>query len=62
MSQVVAENFAFSDTGLRCCSSCPPGQADCNGTCAYLCTTGAHCGLCGNACGAGLTCRNGRCQ
>jgi hypothetical protein len=62
MSLVVAENFAFSDTGFRCCSSCPPGQADCNGTCADLGTTAAHCGLCGNACGAGLTCRNGRCQ
>ena len=42
MSLVVAENFAFSDTGFRCCSSCPPGQADCNGTCADLGTSTAH--------------------
>jgi hypothetical protein len=62
MSLVVAENFAFADTGFRCCSSCAPGQADCNGTCADLGTSAAHCGLCGNACSAGLSCRNGRCQ
>ena len=59
---VVAENFAFADTGFRCCSSCAPGLADCGGTCVDLGTDAAHCGRCGNACGAGQTCRNGRCQ
>ncbi len=59
---VVAEDFAFPDTGFRCCSSCAPGLADCGGTCVDQGTSAAHCGRCGAACVAGQTCRNGRCQ
>jgi hypothetical protein len=59
MSTVVAEDFAFEDTGFRCCSSCPPGLADCNGTCVDQATDPANCGGCGTAC---QSCVNGRCQ
>jgi hypothetical protein len=62
MSTVVAEDFAFPDTGFRCCSSCPPGLADCAGGCVDQGTDPAHCGRCGAACAPGQTCSNGRCQ
>jgi hypothetical protein len=61
MSTIVAEDFAFDDTGFRCCSSCPPGLADCGGACVDQATDPANCGRCGNACGSGV-CSNGRCQ
>jgi hypothetical protein len=54
--------FAYPDTGFRCCSSCPPGQADCAGVCKNLANDGASCGGCGVACGAGTTCQNGVCK
>ncbi len=54
--------FAFADTGFRCCSSCPPGRADCAGTCANLAADAANCGACGVACAAGTTCQNGVCR
>lgn len=57
---VVADTFAFPDTGFRCCSSCPPGQADCGGVCVNLGADAAHCGKCGAACGSGR-CVNGAC-
>ena len=47
MSTVVAEDFAFPDTGFRCCSSCAPGLADCGGACVDLGTDAGHCGRCG---------------
>jgi hypothetical protein len=53
--------FAFADTGFRCCSSCPPGRADCSGACKDLGTDSANCGACGLACAAG-TCQNGTCK
>jgi hypothetical protein len=62
MTLVVAENFAFADTGFRCCSSCAPGLADCGGSCVDLGTSAGHCGRCGAACAGGQSCRNGRCQ
>jgi hypothetical protein len=54
--------FAFSDTGFRCCSSCPPGQAECAGTCANLASDLANCGGCQVACAAGASCQNGVCR
>jgi hypothetical protein len=62
MSTVVAEDFAFPDTGFRCCSSCGPGLADCGGVCVDLGRDLGHCGRCGAGCGAGQICNNGRCQ
>ncbi len=54
--------FSFPDTGFRCCSSCPPGQADCAGVCKNLGTDSASCGGCGVACAAGTACQNGVCK
>lgn len=54
--------FSFPDTGFRCCSSCPSGQADCGGACQNLGTDGSNCGGCGVVCGAGKTCQNGVCK
>jgi hypothetical protein len=62
MATVVAENFAFPDTGFRCCSSCRPGLADCSGACVDLGQDARNCGACANVCAAGQTCNNGRCQ
>jgi hypothetical protein len=62
MATVVAENFAFPDTGFRCCSSCRPGLADCSGSCVDLGQNAANCGSCAHACAVGQTCNNGRCQ
>ncbi len=62
MGTQVHPNFAFSDTGFRCCSSCPPGQAECSGVCKDLSTDNASCGACGTACAAGATCQNGVCK
>jgi hypothetical protein len=60
-SLVVAETFSFNDTGFRCCSSCPAGQADC-GTCVSLATDGNNCGACGVVCPGGQSCQNGICR
>ena len=54
--------FSYPDTGFRCCSSCPPGQADCSGTCVNPASDSANCGACGVACGSGKTCTNGVCE
>jgi hypothetical protein len=62
MATTLAQDFSFPDTGFRCCSSCAPGMADCNGTCANLGTDNANCGACGTACTAPATCRNGACK
>lgn len=59
---IVGEDFAFVDTGFRCCSSCPAGLADCNGTCVSLGASNTNCGACGTACASGETCTNGRCR
>jgi hypothetical protein len=61
MSLAVAENFTFNDTGFRCCSSCPPGLADC-GQCVSLATDRSNCGACGKVCDGALTCQNGICR
>lgn len=58
----VHPTFAHPDTGFRCCSSCIPGQADCNGVCKVLGTDNANCGACGTVCATGTTCHNGRCK
>ncbi|HEY0710318.1 MAG TPA: MopE-related protein [Polyangia bacterium] len=62
MSTVVAENFAFPDTGFRCCSSCRPGLADCPAGCVDLGSDAGNCGACGQTCAGGQTCSNGRCR
>jgi hypothetical protein len=58
----VHPTFAFADTGFRCCSSCPPGQADCAGACKNLGSDNGNCGACGTACATGTTCQNGTCK
>jgi hypothetical protein len=55
-------SFSQPDTGFRCCSSCPPGQADCSGSCRNLATDTANCGSCALACKAGTSCQNGTCK
>jgi len=40
---------------------CPPAFGRCNGACVDPDTDPAHCGACGNACGAGETCASGAC-
>ena len=62
MGTQVHPTFAFADTGFRCCSSCPPGRADCGGACVNLATDPAHCGACQVACPAGSACSNGSCR
>ncbi|MCG5051993.1 MAG: SUMF1/EgtB/PvdO family nonheme iron enzyme [Myxococcales bacterium] len=62
MATVVGEDFAFVDTGFRCCSGCPQGLADCEGACVSLGSDGAHCGACGTSCEPGQRCDNGRCR
>ncbi|MBN2573955.1 MAG: SUMF1/EgtB/PvdO family nonheme iron enzyme [Deltaproteobacteria bacterium] len=62
MSTELHPTFAFADTGFRCCSSCPPGQADCAGICANLASDSANCGGCQVACGGGTSCQNGVCR
>jgi hypothetical protein len=58
-----AQTYAFIDTGFRCCTSCPAGQADCGGAgCKNLANDSANCGACNNACPGGQTCRNGKCS
>ncbi len=59
---VVGEDFAFVDTGFRCCSSCAAGLADCDGTCVNLANSASHCGACSAACAAGQACINGNCR
>jgi len=56
----VAETYAHPSTGFRCCSDCPPGQADCSGVCVDLASSSAHCGACGSVCSG--SCINGSCQ
>jgi formylglycine-generating enzyme required for sulfatase activity len=62
MAAALAENFSYPDTGFRCCSSCGPGLADCNGSCANLASDSANCGSCGTACTAPAACKNGACK
>lgn len=62
MSLAVADNFSFTDTGFRCCSSCAPGLADCNGRCVMLGSDAQNCGACANVCDGGQTCQNGLCR
>jgi hypothetical protein len=62
MATQLAQDFAFPDTGFRCCSSCAAGLADCNGTCANLGTDSANCGVCGTVCAGTTTCQNGTCK
>ena len=62
MATTLAQNFSYPDTGFRCCSSCGPGLADCNGSCANLGSDSANCGACGVACAAPATCKNGVCE
>jgi hypothetical protein len=58
----VAQDFAFPDTGFRCCSSCAPGQAECAGACKNLASDNANCGSCGTVCTTPATCKNGVCK
>jgi formylglycine-generating enzyme required for sulfatase activity len=62
MAAAVAQNFSYPDTGFRCCSSCAPGLADCNGACVNLASTSSDCGACGTKCTAPATCQNGACK
>jgi hypothetical protein len=62
MAAALAQDFSYPDTGFRCCSSCGPGLADCNGSCANLASDSANCGACGTACTAPATCKNGACK
>ncbi len=62
MATTLAQDFSFPDTGFRCCSSCAPGLADCNGTCANLASDAANCGTCGTSCAAPAVCQNGACK
>ncbi len=61
LAAVVAEDFAFTDTGFRCCSSCPAPLADC-GSCVDLGSNNTHCGACGHPCAGGTSCDNGVCR
>jgi formylglycine-generating enzyme required for sulfatase activity len=61
MGSELHPTFSFADTGFRCCSSCPPGTADCSGICVNLASDPANCGGCKIACGTGTTCHNGAC-
>ncbi len=40
---------------------CPAGQTLCGASCVTLSSDARHCGACGNACPAGVACREGRC-
>jgi hypothetical protein len=62
MATTLAQDFAYPDTGFRCCSSCGPGQAECSGVCANLGSDSANCGACGAACTAPANCKNGTCK
>jgi len=51
----------------RCATACPAGRGDCDGNLANGCETDlsantAHCGVCGNACVAGVACTAGACS
>tara|TARA_B100000609_G_scaffold199648_1_gene205461 strand:- start:18867 stop:21755 length:2889 start_codon:yes stop_codon:yes gene_type:complete len=42
---------------------CPSsGHMSCGGVCTEVQNNTKHCGVCGNACGVGLTCSGGKCQ
>ena len=62
MAAALAQNFSYADTGFRCCSSCGPGLADCNGSCSNLGNDSANCGACGTTCTAPAVCKNGVCK
>lgn len=47
--------------GCRAVSPCPAPEESCSGTCVSLGSDATHCGSCGNACAAGLTCVRGAC-
>jgi len=52
---------ALSLTGCKKDLVCPQGELDCGGTCVALDSDPAHCGACGNACGALQVCDGGAC-
>jgi hypothetical protein len=56
---------AVACMGSVCARTCNRGVDDCDGVAANGCeadlTSSAHCGRCGNACAAGLTCSAGAC-
>ena len=62
MAATLAQDFSYPDTGFRCCSSCAPGLADCNGVCANLGSDSANCGTCGSPCNTPAACQNGVCK
>lgn len=43
-------------------SDCPDNMEDCDGTCAELSSSSAHCGACGRTCKAGQGCCEGVCK
>jgi hypothetical protein len=62
-SLVVAQDFAFPDTGFRCCSSCAVGRADCGSSgCVDQATDTRHCGRCDRQCAPAERCDNGVCR
>lgn len=56
------EAKATVEIGLACRDRLYGLVAACAGECADLASTGAHCGACGRACGAGLVCDGGTCE
>jgi len=63
-ADVVPEDFAFPNTGFRCCATgtCAAGQADCGAPgCKTLGNDTTNCGFCGHTCTAGQNCCNGVC-
>ena len=50
----------FCDLESRKCA-CPNGEEDCDGECANLDSSSAHCGGCGQACEPGQRCLDGSC-
>ena len=59
-SGVIDTGRPLTDSGGG--GTCSPGRTDCGRTCVLLDTNPAHCGACGNACGADETCASGMCR